>query len=368
MNKRGAVQNWTLLIVAGGLSSLIPFARAEKPSAAAVVQSVTAQADKLYEAKQWGPAAAEYAAFTRTNANDPAAASAYYKEGVCHRKLDQTDDALRCWNWLLQRYPTSPSVPDVLEQLIALQQSRSNPSEVAALSDELVAKYPKHPAAVKLLGIRAENAMNAHRYDEAVKLFETIQPALSPEQRRKMELARTYGSALFDPNTLITTADSALKVNDFTKAASLLESYLAKSGDAPRATEARVKLGWAYYCAGGDKNLQHAENLWREVTQQGSITDEWVAESQWHLVQLMAGPRGNWKEAVRVCEFIVKTLPVGSFRHEQALYTRAWLLKVNQQWPEALAAFDQYVQAYPLSAKHPPIIAYLEECHRMAGK
>jgi TolA-binding protein len=131
-----------------------------------------------------------------------------------------------------------------------------------------------------------------------------------------------------------------------------------------------VKLGWSYYCQHDAKSLDRAEAIWEEVIRKGPPADPWVEESQWHMIQLLAGPRAKWKEAVAHCDAAAKGALAGSFRHEQALYTRAWLLWTQKKWALSLAGFKEFVKAYPPKATHPPIMAYMQECekHIAAGK
>jgi len=87
------------------------------------------------------------------------------------------------------------------------------------------------------------------------------------------------------------------------------------------------------------------------------------------MVQLLAGPREKWREAALLCSRIAGTFPVGSFRNEQACYTRAWLLLVHQEWSESQNAFNELIKLYPAKAQHPPIVAYLAQCQtKLAAK
>lgn len=355
------------ILVFGAFCGSAAFLGAQTPVAHAPVAANVdgfALAERLFKEGQFARAATHFAAFSKASPSDPRTASAWLHEGVCHVKLGREDDAIRCWNWVVQRYPASPQVPEALEQLIAVHQRRANAGEANALTAKLVAAFPRHPATVRLMIARAEASLTAQRYEEAVKLLEPIREQLSPPQRRQMELARLYSEAKSDPAKLIAAADAAFEANDPDKAIPVLEAFLAKAANSPRSTEARVKLGWACFCLNDEKNLQRAETLWEEVIRKGPPTDEWVGESQWHMVQLLAGPRRKWKDAVARCELVARAFSPGTFRHEQALYTRAWLLWTQKQWAISLAAFRDFVKAYPHKAIHPPIVAYMRECEQ----
>jgi outer membrane protein assembly factor BamD (BamD/ComL family) len=94
----------------------------------------------------------------------------------------------------------------------------------------------------------------------------------------------------------------------------------------------------------------------------GPAGSEWVGESQWHLVQLNAGPKDNWKEAIALCEVLAKTVPKERKLHEQAMFARAWIYWSKNDWAKARVAFQDLIAAYPEKASHPPIMEYLAQC------
>jgi hypothetical protein len=53
---------------------------------------------------------------------------------------------------------------------------------------------------------------------------------------------------------------------------------------------------------------------------------------------------------------------------QQAMFARAWLLKINRRWVEAKSAFEALIAAYPHKADSPPIKAYIEECNNAIAK
>jgi hypothetical protein len=63
---------------------------------------------------------------------------------------------------------------------------------------------------------------------------------------------------------------------------------------------------------------------------------------------------------VALCKEIEMEQPVGSYPHEQALFSRAWLLTVQEQGQLAVDAFDDLIAAYPEKANQPVIIKHRE--------
>lgn len=156
---------------------------------------------------------------------------------------------------------------------------------------------------------------------------------------------------------------------DDRKLATELLTLLAKSPKASK-DHARIhtKLGWCLLLAGGEENQHRAEQLWRNVIRTSRPSDPWYAESKWHLVQLAAGPQNDWPKAVSLCEEIAKEQPKGSFAHEQAMLSRAWLLTIHRQGKAAVAAFDAMAAAYPEKMLHPPIRKHREEALALLEK
>ncbi len=193
----------------------------------------------------------------------------------------------------------------------------------------------------------------------------------------KLSVARGLSSAGSDPLKLLEAANRQMETNQVEAATMLYQLYLQDNPKGAGVGEAKCRLGWCLYTnkkvkdKKTDKKTDYdqAEKLWKEVIAQGPMKDRWVGESQWHIVQLLAGPRYKWEEAVKLCDVIAKTFP-GEFRQEQALFSKAWLFCAHKQWVASRAAFVELIKAFPEKAKHPPIIEYIERCDKnlAAGK
>lgn len=351
-----------------GLAAFTPLDAAPTPSPKAVPaapQDDFTAGQRWFKKNDFAKAAAAYAQFAKTQPNDPRAATAWLQEGLCKLRLNKSAEALRCWNWILQRYPASPDVPEALEQLIGLYEKRDQTSEASILSNRLLKQHPQHPATLRLLVRRADTSSASQRYEEVVRLLSPVRAQLTGEQARQLDLAQICVEAKTNPEKLLTAASAALEADEPAKAVPLLKTFLVQSG-VTRTAEARTKLGWALYCSGDAKQIAEAEDLWKSVVNKGPSTDAWVGEAQWHMVQLLAGPKAKPNEAISLCEKIAQHQPQGTFRHEQALYTKAWLFWIQHDWKAALGAFNDLIKSYPSKASQPAIQRYVEECKKAA--
>jgi len=211
---------------------------------------------------------------------------------------------------------------------------------------------------------RAETAFAAGKYTEAIATFSRVEKKLPIEAANHLMIAWAMQNASSDPATVLLSAQSLIKDQKEDLAVQLYTTFLKKFPQSPHVAEAKTRLGWCLYDGGDVAKIERAEQLWREVIAAGPLTGEWVGECQWHMVQLLSGPKNQWKQAAELCVQIARTFPKGSFRHEQALYSRAWLFWAKKDWPSGVAAFEALIAAYPAKAQHPPIVRYLEECRQ----
>jgi TolA-binding protein len=306
----------------------------------------------------------QFANFAAKYPTDSRAAEALLQQAICEMKLNHKEEAVKNLNWLVQRHSTSPVAADAMEQLALFYESKSDPTTANALREKIIARFPEHPITVRLWVARGDAFSKHGQYAEAVKAYEKVETKLAADAKQKLQAARALTMVSANPDALLDAASERLSANDSASAMNLYLAYLQKYPNAARMGEAKTKLGWCYYVSGSKEDLDRAAHLWQEVVNSRPATDEWAGESQWHMVQLLAGPRQKWEDAVRLCEKIAGAFPVGSFRHEQALYTRAWLLWTQKQWKTSLAAFQDLTKSYPQKAIHPPIVAYMQECER----
>ncbi len=348
----GALCAWTPLAIAQSAPGAAPATAKPGP---------LAEAQRDFKEGKFAKAAGEFAAFSKANPSDPQSASAWVQEGLCHLKMGHAVEAVHCWDWVLQRYPTSPQVPEAMEQLALSYDAKANHAGADALREKLLAQFPDHPIAVRIWIARGDAFFKQGRPAEAVKAYEKAGAKLTPDAKQKLETARKLVLGSAGPDSLLAAAGESLTASDTVGAITLYVAWLQKYSNTARAGEAKTKLGWCYSLQNTPESLKKAEDLWQSVIQKGPANDPWVGESQWNLIQLLAGPKAKWEDATKLCEVVARNFPK-SARGEQALFTKAWLYWAHQRWTLSRPAFDEYLRAYPEAIEHPPIKAYLRDC------
>lgn len=228
--------------------------------------------------------------------------------------------------------------------------------------------HPESPTTAAVWIDIADGLFTEEKFGRALEIYQKVEKLLSEESLEKMKTAKILASGDGDPAKLLPVAEKALNENNLKLARTLYEQ-LAKSTQSGRhLPKIHTKLAWCLFLEGDEENRDRAEKLWRGVIRDSQPTDPWYAESRWHTVQLTAGPGNDWKKAVSICDEIAKEQPVGSFPHEQALFAKAWLLTVQDQGEEAVAAFDDLAAAYPDKMQQPPIQAHRERAIASASK
>lgn len=306
--------------------------------------------------------------YLQTQPNAPDAAECCFLLGQVQAKQNRTDDALRTFSVVISRYPKTDFAPQALAEQMPLYIIRRNPSAAEKNRDALLANYPKSPVTASVWSKSAEELFNQEKFKEAVVIYQKIEASLTPESSENFLIAKTLSDKNGDPEKLLPIAEKALNEDRIPFAKSIYE-YLTKYSKASRLLpEIQTKLAWCLYLDPDGKELARAESLWREVIKKSKPTDPWYADSKWHLVQLHAGPKNQWKEAVTICNEITREQAVGTSAHEQAMFVRAWLLTVQDQGSAAVAAFDDLAAAYPDKMKQPPIIQHRERALKSAAK
>ena len=331
-------------------------------------------ADSLFASAQAAAGQAKYdqaqtlfANFVARHPSDPRAPLALYLRGDClYRIKNKERETNEIWHQIINTYPDCPYAPAALERLAQHADRRRDQREAQALRDKLLAKYPDSSYALNIISARGQAALQAARYAEAVTIYEKIPASkLNAKYRGELAVARAFLDMAKNPEALLEAGEKQLLASDPATAKVLYSTYIEKFPHRPRVVEARTRLGWSLYVTGKKEDIERAVALWKPIAASTRPQDkEWVEESQWHLVQYLAGPADKWREAIAQCERIAKSSAAGSFRLEQALYSKAWLYWAKQEWKPALAGFDALIAAFPEKASHPPILHYMEECRK----
>lgn len=295
--------------------------------------------------------------------SDPRGADAderYFLLGQSLSAQNRTDEALRTFAGMVSRFPNTEWAAQAIEMQATLHIARKNPSEAQKLRDQLLERYPKSPTTSRVWGDLADELFQENKFKESVAIYRQLEDSLSPRSTEQFQLAETLSKGITDTSMVLAAADTALKKNQVSRAKTLLKIILdsgdLKSGD----NSILVKYAWCIYLEGGPENLTEAEKIWTSIARKEPKSETGSA-SRWHLVQLHAGPKQEWEKAVKLCALIAADMPSGSFRHEQALFTRAWLLRTHKDWPNAKQAFAELIANYPAKASHEPVIGYIEE-------
>jgi tetratricopeptide (TPR) repeat protein len=279
--------------------------------------------------------------------------------GQIQLKNQRLDDALRSFSHITSRHPKTEWAAQSLAEQIPIHLQRRNANAAQRCRDDLLRHHPKSPTTARIWSAIADQHFATQRYKEALSIYQAIEPSLSNEAADKLTLAKVFSDGNGDPAKLIPIAEKAMDQNR-DAFARLIYEHLLPSAHPRHLPQIRTRLGWCLYIDPTKESLIRAETLWREVIKTTRPSDRWYAESKWHLVQLAAGPQNDWKKAVAICQEIEREQPVGSIPHEQALFSRAWLLTVQEQGQVAVDAFDQLIASYPEKAKQPVIIQHRE--------
>jgi len=298
--------------------------------------------------------------FTARFPHDPRVPAVLLQKGLAEHQAGLTAEARLTWSWVAANYPKSDAAAAALEQLaLACERMQQLPQKEELLK-RLRQNFPNHAVTLRVCRREAEAKLTALDYAGAITWYQQIAGSLADKDRQRLKFAQTMLSAKgADLTGLLTMANELLTSDDVASAITLYEELLRRFPAGKGVAEAKTKLGWCYALR---QDWDRAERLWRSVVESGPAQDRWAGESQWHIVQMLSGPRGKWEAAAALCDEIIKTFPVGSVRHEQAQFSKAWLFWANKKWAAAKAAFEDFLAAYPAKATHPPLVEYLEEC------
>jgi len=304
--------------------------------------------------------------FLHQQPNSPDAAECHYLLAKAQLGQKRDEDALSTFSGLVRRHPQTEWAAKAMEEQALFHIERRNPKAAQQLRDDLLVRHPNSPTTAKVWSGVADDYFEKHEYAKALAIYQRIEKCLSAESLNRLKTARILADS-GDTGKILAVAEKALNEDDRKLATELL-TLLAKSPKASKdLPRIHTKLGWCLMLEGTEENQRRAEQLWRGVIRSSNPSDPWYAESKWHLVQLHSGPKNDWKQAVAICDSIIKEQTAGKQPHEQAMFAKAWLLTVHDQGAAAVAAFDELGAAYPTKMKHPPIIRHRERALKSAA-
>lgn len=357
-----ALKILSMMYICSGLSAV---ADTNKPPTSQP-KSVAQQAREQLKASKASIAENMILRHLQAQPNAADAAECAFLLGQIQAKNQRYDDALRTFSNNFSRYPKTEWAAQSMAEQIPIHLQRRNPVAAQRCREELLRHHPQSPTTVAIWTVVADQNFAEGKFNEAVKIYQSIEASLSKDALDKLTLAKVFADGTGDPSKLISIAEKAMDQNRHTFARSIFEQIAKSSYGERHLPQIQTRLGWCLYLDATKENLTRAESLWRQVIKSTRPSDPWYAQSKWHLVQLASGHQGDWKKAVAICEEIEREQPVGSIPHEQALFSRAWLLTVQEQGQVAVDAFDDLIAAYPEKANQPVIIQHRERA--IAGK
>lgn len=324
-------------------------------------------AKKLIKEKKSSDAEKTLSDFLSRHGSHAAAAEARFLLGQIEARNEEIDRALGTFGWIISNHRGTDWAARSLEQTALLHEKGKNQSSADRAHGDLLHDYPQHPVTARVWTGIADALYQKQKFAEAIATYERFEPQLNQAQKKNLKLGRILAKGEGDPSQLLAAGDEALKFSDLATGISFFEMHLQRFPNDARKREAQTKLGWARYRVPDPKSQEQAEAIWRDVVTEGPPADEWVGRAKWQLVQVLSGPRGEWKKAVAMCDELIATFPKGSFRHEQAVFSKAWLFWVHKQWQPALDGFELLMRDYPASATHAPILEYVSDCREKLG-
>jgi TolA-binding protein len=325
-------------------------------------------AKKLLAARRSKEAAKALESFLSSHNGDPEVAEARYLLGTIQQGERRNDEALRTYNWVISHHQGSEWAAKAYEQSAQIQEDLRNPAQAQLLRETLLREYPASATTQKVWVGAADNLFEQQKFAQAAAIYQKFAAKLDAAAKTRFQLASTVATAGGNTSVLLPVANQILEENKPKIAQHFYKIMLDANPPQAAKDEARVRLGWCFYLQGSKENNAEAQQLWQQVSQDASAAEQWKAEADWHLVQLMAGPLGDWKKAVQLCEQMSRKRPSGSFAQEQALNAKAWLLLAQSQWKAAVAAYEELQQAYPETSAHLPYKRYMDRARQELAK
>ncbi len=328
-------------------------------------------AQNLYNRKTWNRAEAAFETFRRQYLNDSRSLDALRLSGVCRRERGDTTGAIRAWSFILQapsaRAEDKPVIMKAAVHLYDAWEGARARLERERLLSRLLSGFASEDTTLRLHEREGVNRFSDGDFAGAARFLSPFADRLGGMARKQYELSIALSSkANPDLRLILDAADECYANDEVEEAVKLYQALLKQKPDRNTASEARTKLGWCHYMNG---NWRESEKLWQTVLKEGPPGSEWVGRSRWHMIQLMAGYREKPERAIELCDEQAGEF-AGSFKGEQALVTKGWLLWTRKEWGRAIEAFNELATAYPHTLRHEPIRKYIRDCEEglLAGK
>lgn len=255
----------------------------EAQPAAADVEDVLAYADLLFSKEQYPIAAQQYQVFIKENPNSPNLQIAWFRLGECYLKVNQTGDAVKSFEFLLQKFQRGPFVGSAAYRLAVL---RFNEKDYAnALSYFQLAKDE----------LTNEKAKIQAQFYYARSLQLVAKPKEALAQYEKMLAAAPKEENPFYERGLLESARLFFELGDTKKA---LESFtsLAESATTKEYREEAIVRGGLLAAEAGEAELSKTlldqalkfsdTSPWKSLAQVGAIFNAFSAEDYDRVIGL----------------------------------------------------------------------------------
>jgi len=237
--------------------------------ASAPTEDVLAYADLLYGKDQFALAAQQYQVFIREQPNSPSLQIAWFRLGECYLKVNQSEDAVTSFNYLINQFKSGPFVGSAAYRLAVIRFNAKDYRNALAYfkvsKDELSDPVARNQA----LFYHARCLQLTGQAREALSEFEEV-------------MAAPPGGAEnpFQERCLLETARLHFKLGDTAKSLERFQA-LAKSGSTPEFKEEAIVRGGLMAAEAGQPELSEqllAEALkfpetspWKSLAKVGAI-------------------------------------------------------------------------------------------------
>jgi TolA-binding protein len=324
--------------------------------------SVLEHARALFRDQQFADGEQLLQQFVRSQSNHADADEARFLIGRAQVRQERHDDARRSFEWIVNANPRSEWAARSLEQLALLAERSRNPSGAQDHRRRLLRDHPDSPTTATVwLGI-ADTHFRDQEYRQAAELYQRFETALDARQRSRLAVAEVLAGSATDPAVVLEHVVDSLRNNRIDTAQALARAVQRQFPRHPAAAEAALREGQTLIARGDRESAEQARDLFASVFNHTAATDEVTELARWELIRVNAGPLADIAEALKWCEIAINTSTRGEFRHQQAMYSKAWLLWAHRRFEPALEAFEEFAAAYPEQGASAPIQAYIEDC------
>lgn len=236
--------------------------------AARPVEDMLSYADLLFSKEQFALAAQQYQTFIRENPESPNLQAAWFRLGECYMKVNQTNDAVTTFNYLVNQYKRGPFVGSAAYRLAVLRFNAKDYRNAVAFF-----KVSKDELAEPSAKLQAQ-----FYYARSLQLTSQSKEALANYEQ--VMAAQPAADNPFYERCLLESARLLYEVGQTEKALERFQA-LAKSGSTPEFKEEAIVRAGLLAAEAGQPDLSEtllaealkfpAESPWKALAQTGAI-------------------------------------------------------------------------------------------------